>query len=175
MKNHPTMKFTLLLLAVLLTQFGCLPSESPNQSHNTPSGRVITIIDGDSIIVTNRQGKRHKVRLAGIDAPERGQPYGDKAKRHLASLIGGKRIQLESYKYDQYGRVVAKIMLLDQDINLSMVRAGLAWWYRRYADEQPLFDQYRYDAAETHARDRRVGLWSQRNPMPPWQWRKNRR
>lgn len=115
---------------------------------------------------------QHKNRLAGIDAPERVQPFGRKSKEHLAELVAGRPKAVDWNKRDRLGRVVGKIILNDTDVNLSMVRAGYVWWYRKYADEQSPADQNPYDEAEDKARAGRLGLWRDPNPVPPWDWRR---
>jgi len=134
-------------------------------------GKVIRILDGDTIEILDAETTPHKVRLAGIDAPEKGQAFGSVAKRHLASLVFGRVVEVESHKRDKYRRVVGKIVYDGQDMNLEMVSAGYAWWYRKYSGEQSSADRRRYEEAEAFARAERVGLWADKAPMAPWEWR----
>lgn len=136
----------------------------------TFTGPVVTIFDGDTVEVLVDQRPR-RVRLEGIDAPEKVQAFGARAKQRLADLVGGQVVSVESEKVDKYGRTVGKLTLNGVDVNLSMVADGLAWWYRKYSSEQPRTDQVLYEAAETRAKAERRGLWVDPAPMPPWEWR----
>jgi endonuclease YncB( thermonuclease family) len=117
----------------------------------------------------------HKIRLAGVDAPEKGQPFGQKSKQTLADMVAGQSVFVEWYKRDRYGRIVGKVLSENQDVNLVMVRFGMAWWYRKYAHEQSDEDQRFYEQAETEARREKRGLWIDQRPMAPWDWRDYRR
>jgi micrococcal nuclease len=154
---------TAIALAAILWIAGTLTAMA-----DTLSGRVV---DGDTVVVLDTDKVQHKIRMAGIDAAESGQDWGTRAKQHLSSLIGGKDVLVETQKQDKYGRTVGKIIADDQDVNLAMVRAGLAWWYKKYSREQSAPDRLLYEAAETAAREARVGLWADPNPIPPWDWR----
>lgn len=141
----------------------------------TLSGQVIAVSDGDTIGVLDAQHVTHRVRLAGIDAPELGQPFSQKSKQHLAGLVHGREVQVEWNKLDRYGRIVGKVMADDLDMCREMVAAGLAWHYKAYQHEQSLEDRQAYSAAENAAREGYRGLWSQPQPMPPWEYRAWRR
>jgi micrococcal nuclease len=136
------------------------------------SGRVIAISDGDTIKVLDSNNQQHKIRLAGIDAPESKQPFGIKSKSNLASLVFQKDVTLECGKTDRYGRSVCVVMLEGLDINLKQVEAGMAWWYRKYRGEQTNEQQRAYEAAETDAKGKKVGLWVDPEPIEPWAWRR---
>jgi len=114
------------------------------------------------------------VRLAGIDAPERGQPFGKASKQALSDLVFRRDVVLDGDKIDRYGRLVAKIEVDGRDINLEMIRLGMAWWYRKYADEQTVEDRNLYAVAEEEAQKARRGLWADPDPAPPWDWRRRR-
>jgi endonuclease YncB( thermonuclease family) len=135
-------------------------------------GRVVRVADGDTITVLDQSKVQHRIRLAGIDAPERRQPYGARAKDHLSSLVAGRQVVVAWQKRDRYGRIVGKVLLDGRDINLAMVRAGLAWHYKAYALEQAEKDDLTYSGAEDSARQRRTGLWGYPHPMAPWDWRR---
>jgi micrococcal nuclease len=115
--------------------------------------------------------KQHKIRLAGIDAPERGQPFGKKSKEYLSGLVSGEDVQVDWKKGDRYKRIVGKIIHDGQDVDLEMVRSGYAWWYRKYAGEQSPVDGVLYEDAENKARAEKAGLWRDPDPVPPWEWR----
>lgn len=136
-------------------------------------GRVVKITDGDTVTVLDAGKTQHKVRLSGIDAPESNQPFGKRSKEHLSSLLAGQQVEVDWHKHDRYGRIVGKIIANGRDVNLAQVRAGLAWWYRKYKGEQSLVDQGLYAAAEMKARGGRLGLWNDQEPIAPWDWRKN--
>jgi micrococcal nuclease len=135
---------------------------------------VVSISDGDTIeiLVEHANGKRpQRVRLGGIDAPESGQAFGTRAKQYLSRLIGRRHVTAEAHKRDRWGRAVATVYVDGKDVGLAMVEAGFAWWYRKYADEQPPAARRAYEAAETAARRARAGLWADPDPMPPWAFR----
>lgn len=148
------------------------------------SGRVVAVTDGDTIKILDERKVEHKVRLTGIDAPERGQPFGRKSRDYLASLVAGKAVRVESSKKDRYGRVLGKVWVqpsdcptcgLTLDANHAQVLAGMAWWYRYYAKNQSPEDRGRYESAETEARKRKWGLWADLHPINPYDWRKGER
>jgi endonuclease YncB( thermonuclease family) len=137
----------------------------------TLQGTVTGIADGDTLYVLDRDRREHRIRLLGIDAPEHGQPYGEAAKRSLKRFAHRKAVAIEWQERDQYGRVLGKVLVMGEDAGLHQLRTGMAWWNRRYAHEQPDGDAIRYREAEHAARKERLGLWSQRQPLPPWRWR----
>ena len=119
--------------------------------------------------------KQVKVRLSGIDSPEKGQPFAQGAKNKLSQLVFGKFVRVTGSKFDRYGRFLGKITRMDLDVNLEMINSGFAWHYKKYAREQSLFDRKRYSDAELLARRQMIGLWSEVNPVPPWDFRGVRR
>lgn len=135
------------------------------------SGKVIGVSDGDTIDVLDRLKVTHRIRLAGVDAPEKAQPFGRRSKEHLSDSVFGKQVEVQGGKIDKYGRTVGKILVNGLDANLEQIRAGLAWHYKAYASEQSAEDRIRYSTAEENARSQRVGLWSENQQMPPWEWR----
>jgi endonuclease YncB( thermonuclease family) len=138
-------------------------------------GKVVSVADGDTVTVLDADRVQHKIRLSGIDAPERSQAFGRRSKEHLASLVAGMQVAVEADKTDRFGRSVGKILLEGRDINLAMVVAGLAWHYKKYEREQPAYDRLLYSSAEQEARERRLGLWRDVEPMAPWDWRAEKR
>jgi endonuclease YncB( thermonuclease family) len=150
-----------LLLSLLLL---------PRVHAETFAGTAVRILDGDTIeVLVDRTPRR--VRLAGIDAPEKAQAFGARAKQALADLVGGREVQVDWNKRDKYGRTVGKVLVQGKDANLAMVAGGMTWWYREYASEQSPVDRVLYEAAERRARAERRGLWADPSPMPPWVWR----
>ncbi len=160
--------------------FGFLLQAAPLLAE-TLSGRVSEVSDGATVTVADRAGVRHKVRLTAIDAPESRQPWGKESRQHLSDMVQGKAVQVEWRKQDRYGRIVGKLVLQAApcptcpktlDAGLAQLEAGLAWWDRETRREQSLSDQGYYEYAEFDARARRIGLWQDPAPMPPWEWRK---
>jgi endonuclease YncB( thermonuclease family) len=131
----------------------------------------VGIVDGDTIEVLDSDRNTHRVRLAGIDAPERGQAFGARATQNLTSLVRGSAVRVEWYKLDDWQRLVGKVLKNNQDICLEQVRAGLAWHFKRYEDEQSEEDRKTYDAAEQEARSAKKGLWTDLIPLEPWLYR----
>ena len=138
---------------------------------DTYTARVVAITDGDTIKVLDSQSRLHKIRLAGIDAPEKKQPFGQRSKQHLSEMVFGKEVTLDCNKVDRYRREICVVLIDGRDANLSQVEVGLAWWYRKYAREQTAQQQADYEVAEDRARSSRVGLWVEPEPIPPWEWR----
>ncbi len=141
-------------------------------SAQTIQGKVVGVADGDTITVLDQSKTQHKIRLAGIDAPERGMPFGQKSKDNLSDMIGGKQVTVETTKLDRYKRSVGKVLVDGQDANLAQVEAGFAWHYKAYEREQSVVDRQTYDKAEETARAAKRGLWLDREPVPPWEWRR---
>jgi micrococcal nuclease len=137
----------------------------------TLTGRVVGVADGDTITVLDANRQQHKIRLSGIDAPEKAQPFGARSKQSLSDLVFDKQVAVEWNKQDRYGRTVGKVLVNGIDANLAQVKAGLAWWYRDYAKEQSAADRRLYEQTEQQALVQRLGLWVDKNPTPPWDFR----
>jgi endonuclease YncB( thermonuclease family) len=137
-------------------------------------GRVIGISDGDTVTVLDDTNTQYKVRLLGIDAPEKNQAFGNASKKNLSDLIFNRRVSVEYRKQDKYGRILGKIMLNGLDVNLEQVKSGLSWHYKKYQMEQFDDDRLLYVQTEEQARARKHGLWMDNDPIPPWIWRKAR-
>jgi endonuclease YncB( thermonuclease family) len=142
---------------------------------DTLQGRVIAVTDGDTVKVLDASHTVWKIRLIGIDAPEKKQAFGTKSKSNLSDLVFGKTVAIEYSKKDKYGRTLGKILVNGVDANLEQVKAGMAWHYKKYAKEQPLADRETYAQAEEQARAGHLGLWSDAEPVPPWEWRKSKK
>jgi len=119
---------------------------------DTLTGRVVRITDGDTIVVLDANNAQHKIRLQGIDAPERGQAYGAKSKEHLSDAVAGRFVVVEYDKRDRYQRIVGMVLLGGDDVNLEQVRAGFAWHYKKYQMEQTTSDRVKYSDSELEAR-----------------------
>lgn len=161
--------FNRVLVAIALTVL------APASNADTLRGRVVGIADGDTLTLLDATNTQHKIRLAGIDSPEKGQPFGQVCKQSLSDLAYDRVVEVESSKLDRYGRVIGKVLVDGQDANLEQVRRGCGWHYKKYQNEQSLNDRLTYNAAEESARAGKLGLWADHEPVPPWDWRKARR
>jgi len=156
-----------LLLSFLLIFSVCTASAS-----KILQGQVVSVADGDTITVLDAEKNQHKIRLQGIDAPEKAQAFGAKSKQALYEMVHGKTVQVSFEKSDKYGRILGKVLLDGQDICHQQIKAGLAWHYKKYQNEQPLVDRDAYSASETAAKSEKLGLWSDPRPVAPWDFRK---
>jgi endonuclease YncB( thermonuclease family) len=138
-------------------------------------GSVVGVSDGDTVTVLDEARTQHKIRLAGIDAPEKAQAFGNKSKQALSDCAFGRRARVTGSKLDRYGRLVAKVIVEGVDCNLRQVQLGLAWHYKAYAREQSAEDRAAYSQAELAGREQRLGLWRDNEPEPPWDFRRARR
>ncbi len=136
------------------------------------SGTVVGVHDGDTVTVLDAGKIQHKIRLAGIDAPELNQPFGRVSRQHLADQVAGRIVVIEWTKRDKYQRLVGKVLLNGRDINITQIEAGLAWHYKKYASEQNPEDRQHYAHVEELASASRLGLWQDSDPVPPWEYRK---
>lgn len=133
------------------------------------AGEVIKVADGDTFTVRTITDQRIKIRLYGIDAPERGQDYGSKSRQFLNDLCYGKEVTIEDKGTDQYGRTLGIAYVGDLNINEEMVKNGFAWYYN-YSVDDP-----RLEALEREARDKKLNIWSMKNPISPYEYRKNKK
>jgi endonuclease YncB( thermonuclease family) len=160
MRRKPVLALPILLVLALLAW---------PVSAEEFTGRVVAITDGDTIKVL-RNGHAEIVRLRGIDAPEKTQAYGERAKRYLSGLVFGRTVTVQAVQRDRHGRTLAGVLLPDgRDVNQELVRAGYAWWFPRYSPD------YRLARLEAEARESRRGLWADRHPLPPWEHRRQHR
>lgn len=133
------------------------------------TGRVVGVADGDTLSVLH-DGKAERVRLNGIDCPEKGQPFGTQAKAVTSAMAFGKEVTVRPVDHDKYGRTVADVILSDGRIlNRELVTLGLAWWYRKYSTDESL------GRLEVEARVAKKGIWTDPEPIPPWAFRKQRK
>ena len=143
-------------------------------SANTLHGKVTAVSEGDTLTVLDEQHLSHKIRLAGIDAPEKAQPFGVQFKQHLSNLVFNASVTIEHHKVDRYGRTVSKVILNGKDVNIQQIEAGLAWHYKAYENEQSAADRQSYGSAENIARRNALGIWQDADPIAPWVWRKQK-
>lgn len=133
-------------------------------------GKVVKIADGDTFTLLDENNQQVRVRLHGIDAPERAQDFGNVARQKLSELIFNQPVRMEVMDTDRYGRIVA-IVYTEGDlcVNEELLKEGLAWHYTEYDDNED------WAQLQKEAKQQRRGLWSQRRPTAPWDWRKARR
>ena len=176
-----TIKFRYRLLLGLLTLIALGVTTILMTNHHSvflpdepcrTEGMVIKITDGDTVHVLDANKQTHKIRLAGIDAPERKQPYGKAAGKYLAKQINQQTVCVDWHKRNRYKRLVGVIRYEGRDVNLELVKAGYAWHYKKYQREQTPADRVIYADAEVQARSDVVGLWQEPNPINPSDWRK---
>lgn len=142
----------------------------PEPKHHELTGKVVHIADGDTLTVLDADKVQHKIRLHGIDAPEKGQAFGTKAKEALAEKVHEKTVRVVWKDKDRYGRIVGDVHLGERNINVEMVSDGWAWWYRNYAPKSKALE-----VAEADARKEKRGLWHDKEQEPPWEYRKRER
>ena len=133
------------------------------------SGPVVSVLDGDTIDVLHNQGPS-RIRLSGIDCPEKGQAYGQQAKQAASTLVYGKQVTLQTYGLDKYGRTLAVVFLPDgTNVNHTLVKDGWCWWYRKYAPGDTVLE-----GLDKDAREAKIGVGADPNPVPPWEWGQSR-
>lgn len=160
----------ILLLLVLIVHISSCAQDTPLQ------GVAVRVSDGDTVLIeTKGRGRRLTCRLYGIDAPEtkkkdrKGQPYSHAARRELSSLIRGQTLDITTTGEKTHNREVCILRIDDMDVNREMVSRGYAWAYRKHL-KSPYASEY--IEAEKNARDRRLGIWQQENPLPPWEFKR---
>ena len=135
-------------------------------------GRVIGVSDGDTLTVLDDAKIQRRILLSGIDAPEKGQAFGERSKQNLSSLVLQKRVEARCHKKDRYGREVCTVFVNLRDVGLEQIRVGMAWHYKAYQHEQPTQDRLVYRDEEENAKASRAGLWKDAKPVAPWEWRR---
>ena len=131
------------------------------------TGQVIGVLDSDTIEVLHNTHPE-RVRLSGIDCPEKGQAFGNNAKHAASALVFGKEVTLQTHGLDKYGRTLGDVFLLDgTNVNQELVKQGWCWWYRKYEPGDMVLEGF-----EKEAREAKKGLWVDTAPVPPWEWRK---
>jgi len=130
-------------------------------------GKVISVLDGDTIEILNGH-HADRIRLSGIDCPEKGQAFGNNAKHAASALAFGKEVTIQTHGHDKYTRTLGDVILPDgMNLNQELVRQGWCWWYRKYAPLDTALEKLEKDAREA-----KKGLWADPQPVPPWEWRK---
>lgn len=136
--------------------------------------QVVGVADGDTVTVLDAEQHQVRIRVAGIDAPEKKQPFGNRARQAMTDFCFRERVDVDGEKHDRYRRLVAKVRCRDKDAGLEMIRQGLAWHYKAYEKEQSPADRAAYAEAEEAARSAGIGLWRDPEPAAPWEWRRNK-
>jgi len=155
-----TLKLWVLIGLVTLMSTGFAVGESF-------TGKVVNVTDGDTVVVLRAGNIQEKIRLAEIDCPEKSQAFGQRAKQFTLDKAAQKNVTVEVRDHDRYGRTVGEVFLPDgKSLNRELVRNGYAWWYRQYSKDLSLGEN------EQEARSARRGLWSDPNPIPPWDFRR---
>jgi len=158
---------------LILFLYSCVVYAEPLAAENEQrqwSGKVIAVKDGDTLGIM-KEGRQINVRLYGIDCPEKFQPFGRKAKEFASNLVFDKTVKVIEHGGDRYGRTIGEVFLPDhRSLNHELVKAGFAWWYIRYAPKDAELAEI-----ERQAREKRLGLWSDPRPIPPWEYRKMQR
>ena len=179
------MRTKLLILLLLFNVFAALGRDEALTANRTKSatyaldrerepvyGRCIGVTDGDTIRVLTTRQENLKVRVAFIDCPETRQPFATSAKQAMSRLVFAKDVELRPQAIDRYGRLVALVYVEGTDAGFELLTAGLAWPSYRHLVQAPAEVQASYSAAGDRAREERIGLWADPNPVPPWKWRK---
>jgi micrococcal nuclease len=159
------MKLVILSLLLLLSQPG---KQLTLSNRIEQSGKAIKIVDGDTFDLLTEEKKTLRIRMNGIDCPERKQDYYQAAKNALSNYIFNKEVSLVTNGHDRNKRVIATIFCNGENINLAMIRSGYAWHYKKYSADTSFAE------AEKQARLNKKGLWSMNNPVAPWEFRKTR-
>jgi len=161
---HLARRIAVAVAVLALTAYGATAAEF--------DGTIVGVADGDTVTLLDASRTQHRIRLDGIDAPERTQPYGQRARQSLAELAHGRTAHADCPKVDRYGRAVCRVIVDGVDIGFEQIRRGFAWHYVKYAHEQRTSDRASYARAEREARSTQTGLWSFSDPTAPWDYRR---
>ncbi|MCO5725532.1 thermonuclease family protein [Robiginitalea marina] len=160
---QPKIRLLFLLILIGQTTFSC---EAFTSAKDTIQGKVVGIADGDTFTMLLDNKTTVKVRLASIDCPERRQPYSAVATKFTSDAIFSRKVTVVVDSKDRYGRSLGWVYYDGKNLNEELLNAGLAWHFRRYSKDEKL------QALEDQARANKVGLWQDKNPVPPWDWRR---
>lgn len=138
-------------------------------SAHTLRGKIIRVSDGDTVVLLDSTNTQYRIRLDGIDCPEKGQPFGRKATDFVKELTTGKEIIVKWEKKDRYKRILGVVYADGVNVNKELLKNGLAWHYKHFNQDKELAE------LEQQARDKKLNIWSEKNPIEPYQWRKNKK
>lgn len=139
-------------------------------SAHTLRGNIVRVSDGDTVVLLDSTNTQHRIRLDGIDCPEKGQPYGSKATQFVKDVTSkSKYVTIQWEKKDRYGRLLGYLTVDGVNVNKELLQNGLAWHYKYFNKDKELAD------LEQQAKDKKLNLWSQPNPIEPYHWRKGKR
>ncbi|MEY3670248.1 MAG: hypothetical protein RL258_1644 [Pseudomonadota bacterium] len=173
------LKRLLVVLALSIAAAITAWSENSTAINDAPSSvsgyRLVRVFDGDSMLMRSPEGETLKMRIAGIDAPEKSQPFADPARDRLSALLQKGPLEVAILKKDVYGRWLASIRVADKDLGQQLLEEGHVWFFRRYQSDLTNEQRGLYDRAEKMARDAGRGLWAEATPLPPWEFRQRRR
>jgi endonuclease YncB( thermonuclease family) len=165
--------FAIVVVACMISLSAWAARRPTNNGQAYPGevlvGKVVRIADGDTLTILDDAEMQHRIRLYGIDAPEKAQAFGTQSKKNLGDKVFGEIVRVEVVDIDRYHRAVGRIFLGNRFINLEQVREGYAWRYASYDH------QHEFDTAERQARAAHRGLWADPHPTPPWEFRHSRR
>ncbi len=163
MQTHTKLIQSLVFIG-MISLLGTVQAET----FNCPC-RVVEVIAGDTVYIENHETSSRKIWLAGIDAPQLKQLYGEQSRKHLSDLVLNEYVMLETIQPDRYGRITARLLKDRQDINLQQIRDGYAWYYRQ---DDGLTDSQKitYEKAQERAQSETLGLWES-EAIPPWDFR----
>lgn len=133
------------------------------------TGKVVKIKDGDTVVILDENNTQHTIRVADIDCPEKGQPFGKAAKWFVSEQIFGKTVLVKEKNKDRYGRIVGYVLYDGKNLSLELLKEGLSWHYKYYSDDEEMAH------LEAEARKHKKGLWADKNPINPYEWRKGKR
>jgi len=128
---------------------------------------VVAVADGDTLTVLCEGGQQVKIRLAEIDAPEKSQPFGNRSKQSLADMCFKIQAEIKPQTKDRYGRTVARVVCDGTDANAEQIKRGMAWVYDKYVKDKSLY------ALQDAAKVSKLGLWADKNQIPPWEYRRS--
>ena len=146
-----------------------LAAVSASGAEKTLTGKVIRVADGDTVTILLKDKTEQRIRFQAIDAPEHAQDFGSASRKFLNDLVYGKTILVKVDKIDKHNRVVGRVYLDDTDVELESLKAGMSWHYSFFNQEKALAE------AQAEAQKAKRGLWSQKNPINPQDWRRGKR
>jgi endonuclease YncB( thermonuclease family) len=172
--------FTMRIWLTSILVVSGLALAQPQMDKSDFEGWVITVLDGDTIRVLDGSNRITRIRLKSIDAPEKNQPFGEESRKYLASMLIGQEVKVKAGRTDGEGDILGQIWLRPKncsnckktvDANLTQLVAGMAWWSSKFAKQQSKQDRRHYESAEAEAKQDKLGLWSNPEPVAPWTWR----